>query len=135
MSGINFLAVIAAAIAAFIISGLWYSPVLFGKQWLVLRGIDPATLKDTKLHPQEIIGELLRTFIIAVVLAHFVVLLAIVSFWGGLNLAIWIWVGFYAMILAGSVIHDKVPFKLAAIHAGDGLVRIILMTIIIAIWR
>ena len=33
MMGINILAVIAAAVAAFLIGGLWYSPVLFAKPW------------------------------------------------------------------------------------------------------
>jgi hypothetical protein len=33
MMGINILAVVAAAFAAFVIGGLWYSPVLFAKSW------------------------------------------------------------------------------------------------------
>jgi len=33
MMGINILAVIAAAVAAFLIGGLWYSPVLFARSW------------------------------------------------------------------------------------------------------
>jgi Protein of unknown function (DUF1761) len=133
MNGVNFLAAIVAAFAAFVISGLWYSPLLFGKQWLLLRGIAPDAVP--KMQPREVIGEIVRTIIIAGVLAHFVVVTGIAGFFGALGLALWIWVGFYAMIIAGSVIHDKVPWKLAAIHAGDGLVRIMLMTIIISIWR
>ena len=133
MSGVNFLAVIVAAFTAFVVSGLWYSPLLFGKQWLRLRGIAPDAVP--KMRPPEVIGEILRTIIIAGVLAHFVVVIGISGFCGALSLALWIWVGFYAMILVGSVLHDKVAWKLAAIHAGDGLVRIILMTIIISIWR
>ena len=81
------------------------------------------------------ITEFPRTLIIAFVLTHFVVTTGTTGVLGALSLAVWIWVGFYAMILAGSVIHDKVSWKLAAIHAGDGLVRIIVMTIIISIWK
>ena len=33
MPQVNYLAIIAAAIAAFALGGLWYSPALFGKAW------------------------------------------------------------------------------------------------------
>jgi hypothetical protein len=39
------------------------------------------------------------------------------------------------MILLGSVVHEGVPFVLAAIHAGDWLVKILLMTVILGVWR
>ena len=35
---INWLAVLAAAVATFIIGGLWYSPILFGKVWMRANG-------------------------------------------------------------------------------------------------
>ncbi|MDB5090891.1 MAG: hypothetical protein JWR09_4885 [Mucilaginibacter sp.] len=135
MNGVNFLAIVTAAFVVFVVSGLWYSPLLFGRQWLALRGIDPNTLNKQKMTAGKMIGEIARVLIIASVLSHFVTLLGVNSILGALNLALWIWVGFYAIILAGSVIHDQVPWKLAAIHAGDGLARIVLITIIISIWR
>ena len=33
-SNINYLAVIAAALSTFLLGGLWYSPLLFGKAWM-----------------------------------------------------------------------------------------------------
>lgn len=33
MPEVNYLAVIAAAVASFVLGGLWYSPALFGKAW------------------------------------------------------------------------------------------------------
>ena len=35
---VNWLAVFVAAIVMFVLGGLWYSPVLFGKKWLSLQG-------------------------------------------------------------------------------------------------
>ena len=35
---INWLAVFAAALSTFLIGGLWYSPVLFGKVWMRVNG-------------------------------------------------------------------------------------------------
>jgi hypothetical protein len=40
-----------------------------------------------------------------------------------------------AMILLGSVVHEHVPLMLAAIHAGDWLVKVLLMAVIIGVWR
>ena len=36
---INWLAAIAAAVASFVLGGLWYSPVLFGKAWMAETGL------------------------------------------------------------------------------------------------
>ena len=50
-------------------------------------------------------------------------------------LGVWVWIGFHATLLVGSVIHENMPWKLYAIHAGDGLVKILLMAIIHGVWR
>jgi hypothetical protein len=34
LSNINYLAVLVAALSTFILGGLWYSPMLFGKPWM-----------------------------------------------------------------------------------------------------
>lgn len=39
MAQVNYLAVLAAAVSAFLLGGLWYSPLLFGKRWMQLTGI------------------------------------------------------------------------------------------------
>ena len=39
-SSLNYLAVIAAAISAFLIGGLWYSPVLLGGAWKKANGFE-----------------------------------------------------------------------------------------------
>jgi hypothetical protein len=46
MMGINVWAVIAAAVAAFLIGGLWYSPVLFAKSWQKEVGLSDETLEN-----------------------------------------------------------------------------------------
>ena len=45
MPQVNFLAIIAAAIAAFVLGGLWYSPLLFGKAWQREVGLSDEELK------------------------------------------------------------------------------------------
>lgn len=46
MDGINWFAVIAAALAMFGIGGLWYSPLLFGKAWMRENGLTDEALRS-----------------------------------------------------------------------------------------
>jgi len=52
-----------------------------------------------------------------------------------LALAAALWIAFPVMILAGSVIHENVPARLAAIHAGDWLIKLAVITVIVSVWR
>ena len=46
---LNWLAIIAAAVSAFILGGLWYSPLLFGKRWMKETGITEESTKNTSM--------------------------------------------------------------------------------------
>ena len=41
----NYLGILAATVTSFILGGLWYSPVLFGKSWQRLAKLDDATVR------------------------------------------------------------------------------------------
>jgi len=43
------------------------------------------------------------------------------------------WVGFPVIVLSGSVLHERVPWRLAAIHAGDWLMKLIAITLIVGL--
>jgi hypothetical protein len=45
MPEVNYFAIVAAALAAFVLGGLWYSPVLFGKVWQREVGLSDEELK------------------------------------------------------------------------------------------
>ena len=46
MPELNWLAVVIAALASFLLGGLWYSPVLFGKAWQRETGLTDEQLKQ-----------------------------------------------------------------------------------------
>jgi hypothetical protein len=54
MPEINWLAVLAAAFSSFVIGGLWYSPMLFGKLWQREAGLSDEQLKAG--NPARIFG-------------------------------------------------------------------------------
>ena len=45
MQGINWLAIAVAALSSFVLGGLWYSPLLFGKAWMRATGHTQESLK------------------------------------------------------------------------------------------
>jgi hypothetical protein len=54
MPDVNWLAVLAAAISAFLLGGLWYSPALFGRAWQRGTGLTDEQLKGG--NPGKIYG-------------------------------------------------------------------------------
>lgn len=46
MPEVNYLAVVLAAASAFLLGGLWYSPILFANKWMALSGQSEETLKS-----------------------------------------------------------------------------------------
>ena len=46
MPEVNYLAVVVAAASAFLLGGLWYSPLLFANKWMALTGQSEETLKS-----------------------------------------------------------------------------------------
>jgi hypothetical protein len=135
MLGINYWAVLVAAVVAFVMGGLWYSPLLFGKAWSKLRGIDSTGTARAQMRPREILAEFVRGLIVAVVLAGFVVHLGVVNLVGAIYLGLAVWVGFQATSIVGAVIHEQYPLKLYAIHTGDALAKTLAMAVILGVWR
>ena len=135
MRRINYWAVVVAIVAAFAMSSLWYSPILFGAAYARLRGVYPDAPATLTVSAGQIIGELLRTSVVVLALASFVVRLGGDTWRDALRLGLRVWFGFAATILLGAVIHDGMSWTLYAIHAGDWLVKTLLITTILGVWR
>lgn len=135
MNRINYFAVGAAVVAAFVASSLWYSPLLFGTKFMELSGFTPSAGPNAGPNIGRVAGELVRTLILAYVLVHLLAFLNVVDWKSALRLGLWLWIGFPVVLLSGSAMWQNVPWMLAAIHAGDWLVKVILMAIILGVWR
>ncbi|MGJ8662046.1 MAG: DUF1761 domain-containing protein [Marinicella sp.] len=69
ISQINWIAVVLATTAAFLLGGIWYGP-LFSKSWIQAFGFDEDELN--KRHPGKVFGiAILWTFVASVMLALF----------------------------------------------------------------
>jgi hypothetical protein len=131
MPEINFVAVLAAAAAAFVVGAIWNSPLLFGNIWLRLRGIDPASCAGAAPPVRQMIAEFVRCLVIAAVLAALIALVSPDDLLGSIGLAILLWIGFPAAYLTGAIIWEDLDWRIYAIHVGDALVKMILVAAII----
>jgi hypothetical protein len=127
---VNYLAVVVAAVAAFVASFVLYA--VFGNAIMELRGTDPAAA-DAGTPAWAMLFVVVQSLVVAAVLAYFVARLGVAGWRGAVRLGVLIWV-FPAAILLGSVVHEGVPLTLAAIHAGDWLVKLLLMAAILGAW-
>ncbi len=115
---VGYKAVAGAALASFVVSMVWYGA--FGEQ---AADLSRATAETTPA-VWKIFVELGRSAVVAVVLSGIAVRLGIVERSRAALLGLAVWIGFPAMILLGSVLWEDVPMTLAAIHAGDWLVKL-----------
>jgi hypothetical protein len=132
MRGRNYLRVAASALAAFVASLAWYT--VFGGAMVELSGADPSTMSNTATPAWAMLFVVAQSLVVASVLAYFVSRLGIVGRRAALRLGGLVWI-IPASILLGSVVHENVPPALAAIHAGDWLAKLLLMSVILGTWR
>lgn len=124
------ISIVLATIAGFIVSGIWYT--LFGSLWQQLKGVADATAAE-EAGLGVMIGELARTFILACVLAYFVLILELKTWVSTIRFGVIIWIGFPSLILLGSVLHENVHPGIAAIHTGDWLVKLVVMLTVLVV--
>jgi hypothetical protein len=132
---VNYLAVLVAAVVVFVLGWLWYSPFLFYKPLMRARGLDPAAAAAGGMPAGKLVIEFLRCFVLAYVIAHFVLLLGVSNWFIAAHFGLLLWIGFPVVLLVGSVLWEHVPVKVAAIHSGDWLVKLLVIPIILSAWR
>lgn len=130
MPDVYILPVLTGAIVAFALSSTYY--IVLGEQ---LAEVSDAAAAGDQPPPWKIAAELLRSLTIAVVIAGLASQTETDEWTGGLLLGLALWIGFPLMLWAGAMLHERTPWKLAAIHAGDWLIKLLVVTVIVSVWR
>lgn len=118
------LGVVVASVAAFIVSGAWYAA--FGSR---LARLHPA-YQESSMTPATIVLELTRSALVAIGIAFLGDAVGIDDLGQAVLLGVGLTV-FPVAILSGSVLHERVPLQLAAIHTGDWIVKLPLISTVI----
>ena len=133
---VNYLAVVAAGVAAFLLGALWYSPALFARQWMAAHGHTPERIaamqkQMAKTYAISFGCFLVTAWVMAVLLSRVEVSGAL----GGVKLGGITWLGFAATIGLISNLYSEKPLAAYLIDAGYQLVYLIVMGVILAVWR
>jgi Protein of unknown function (DUF1761) len=127
---LNWLAVIAATLAGFLIGGLWYGP-LFGKEWMALNGITMQNMPKHNLF--KLYGTtIFLNLIAATSLAMFV---GNLGWQDGLLYGFITGLTFVATAFGVCYLFESRPLKLWCINAGYNVVFFSVMGTIIGAWH
>lgn len=129
MPDLNLLAVLVSAVAAFLASGAYYAAL--GSR---LARLSPAYAGPARSAPVTAVVELVRGGVVAAAVAWLAGAVGLSGLAAALGFALVLWVAFPAVLLAGSVFHERVPAALAVIHAGDWLLKLVLVTAVVGLW-
>ncbi len=118
--------VVVAALAAFVASSGYYLVMAPVER----RGLGHAAPDRGRPVPWKVIAELLRTALVATVFGWIAGRAGLASLPGSLALATVLWLAFPLVLLSGSVMWERVPPVTAAVHAGDWLVKLLLIAVL-----
>ncbi|HLW74933.1 MAG TPA: DUF1761 domain-containing protein [Gammaproteobacteria bacterium] len=133
---INFLAAVVAAVVAFGLGWLWYSPILFGKQWVAWNGYTPEKIQVMQKGMLKAYGISFACFLVmSMLLAVLMRICHISAVVAGAKLGFLCWLAFVATTgLTASVYSDR-SLKAWSLDAGYQLVYLVVMGVILAAWH
>jgi hypothetical protein len=133
MPHVNWLAVLAAAVSTFVIGGLWYSPVLFGRAWMSVNNLSQADLAKSNM--ARIFGlSFFFALIMAANLAAFLAEPRTTAAWGA-TAGFLAGFGWVALGIATIALFERRSWKYAAINGGYMTVSFVIMGLILGAWH
>jgi len=133
---VNYLAVLVATLAVFIIGWLWYSPMLFGNLWLRLSKVSQKDITKAKNKGMThlIISGFIATLVTALVFEYLLDMFGITDMYTGILLSLLLWIGFLVTSMLNSVLWEGKPFSVYVINIFHQLVCMIVMGAILTAW-
>ncbi|GHN01684.1 hypothetical protein WSM22_31730 [Cytophagales bacterium WSM2-2] len=134
---INYVAVLVAVVANFILGFVWFTP-LFGKAWAKEKGFDTSVKPAPGELAKGMIFMVIGNFFMAYVFAHNI---AAWSFVPGIKeaplmanvmqSAVFTWLGFYVPLDLSGVAWEKHSWKLFAINTGYHLAMLVVASLVL----
>ena len=133
MPHVNWLAVLAAAVSTFVIGGLWYSPVLFGRAWMSVNNLSEADLAKSNM--PKIFGlSFFFALIMAANLAAFLAEPKTTAAWGA-TAGFLAGFGWVALGIATIALFERRSWKYFLINGGYMTVSFVIMGLILGAWH
>ena len=132
-STINYLAVFAAAVSTFVLGGLWYSPLLFGKAWMRANNFTDADVQS--FSKARMFGwSLVFSLIMAINLAMFLGGPDTNATWG-MTAGALTGLGWVAMAIGIIGVFENKSWTYIVINGGYMTIAFTVMGLILGAWR
>ena len=132
-SKINYLAVLAAAVSSFVLGGLWYSPMLFGKPWMRANNFTDADLQAFS-KARMFSWSFVFSLVMALNLAMFLAGPNTNAMWG-MTAGALTGLGWIAMAVGIIGVFENRSWAYIVINGAYMTVALTLMGLIIGVWR
>jgi len=128
--------VLIAAVSAFAIGGVWYSPTMFLKPWMKMTGTSDAQMK--KNFPVAMVLMAIGALLTAYILAHFISYseqaTGTTGVAAGLATAFWAWLGLSLTTVVAEGALEPRDRMVMVINAGNRLVTLLVMGLILGLF-
>ncbi|GMM84328.1 DUF1761 domain-containing protein [Pseudoalteromonas sp. MTN2-4] len=130
LAELNYWAILLAALSSFMLGGLWYSPMLFGRTWLEGCGLTELDLQNSD--PKLIYGlafilSLLAAFVLALILGPDPNITQSITIGAAVG------IGLASSSLGISYIFEQRPLSLFLVNGGYHTFQFILMAVILSV--
>jgi len=129
---VNWVAIVIAAIAQFIIGWIWYGP-LFGKTWMSMMGMSQQSMSREGMRKTMTLT-FIGSLVTAAVLSMLVGWMGAKTLSAGIAAGFWAWLGFVATVTLGGVLFAKMSWNLYILNNAYQLVSLAVMGAILAKW-
>lgn len=134
----NHLALLVAAAAQFVVGMLWYSPIMFAKEWMEEVGLKKADMD--KAQKKGMGGKMVISLVTSLVLSYGLSFIYSSlglenDLTGALRLALVLWLTLNATVHVGSTMWEGKSVRYYLINASYWLVSFLVMTAIIVAWQ
>jgi hypothetical protein len=130
---LNWWAVVFAAVVNMAVGAAWYSPALFGKQWVKLLGKKMSDIKGGAgvAYGITTVAAIMQTFILALLVQN----LGATSTSDGAALGLLLWLGVAATTSISDYVFSNRPLTLWALNQGYYVVVLMANGAILAVWQ
>jgi hypothetical protein len=133
---VHVLPVVVSALAVFVIGALWYSPALFGKQWVKAHGYTEEKIQQMRAGASRAYAVSFVCYLVmAVAMSILIGRIGVTMLQGGVKLGALIGVGFAATNGLTANMFSEKPLSTWLIDASYQIVYLMVMGAILAVWR
>jgi amino acid permease len=129
MPDIDPVVILVATVVCFALGAVYYA-VLSPR----LAELSGTAGSGVKASPWALVVEVLRCLVLAAVVAGLAAQARVDGLTGGLVLGLILWIGFPVVLWIGAIVHENIRWRLAAIHAGDWLVKLLVVGVVVSAW-